>query len=526
MSDDRDAWRDHLESATRSGTGVRRQLAAAAVPVLTVLAHPDPRRVGERAVLPGLLAGKEVSLSRLEPDFAPPRGGEPRPLADPRLSRRPLRLAPKRGGVVVDAAATRTRLWADGEPVQDSRELGRRALANGVVLLLADRVALVLRATELLPPVSSGGGLIGESAAMVRLRREILRLADLPFPVLLRGESGTGKELVARAVHDAGPRRGKPYLAVNVGAIPPALAAAELFGAAKGAYSGADRRRRGYFQQAAGGTLFLDEIGEAPLELQVHLLRAIETGQIQPVGAPEPRTIDVRIISATDADLEAAAAAGGFRSPLLHRLSSYQVVLPALRQRREDFGRLFYHFLRRELRAVGEEERLRPAAGDGRPCVPAELVARLAACAWPGNVRQLRNVVRQLAVSSRGQAELEVVPMIERLLRQGARPDTAAGREPEAPAYRQPDEITEAAVRVALRGHRYEIKPAAAELNVSRTSLYDLMERFAIRKAAELGRDEIERCRERLRGDLKAMALALEVSGRGLKMRMTELGLR
>ena len=154
-------------------------------------------------------------------------------------------------------------------------------------------------------------GLTGDSAALVLLCREIRRVSTVATPVLLRGETGTGKELVARAIHTSGPRRARPYLAVNLGALPPALAAAELFGAARGAFTGADRSRSGHFERADGGTLFLDEIGEAPPEVQILLLRALESGEIQPVGSEAPLRVDARIVAATDADLEPRSRRGG-----------------------------------------------------------------------------------------------------------------------------------------------------------------------------------------------------------------------
>ena len=267
-------------------------------------------------------------------------------------------------------------------------------------------------------------GLIGDSAAVAQVRADIRRVADLEVAVLLRGETGTGKELVARAIHRSSARRSRPYLAVNMGAIPPALAAAELFGAARGAFTGADQRRAGYFSQAHGGTLFLDEIGETPAEVQALLLRALETGEVQPLGAEAPRRVDVRVLAATDADLEASIAAGRFRAPLLHRLNGYEIRLPALRERREDFGQLFFAFLRQELEAMGEGERLEDPGPRGTPWLPAPVVARLAAADWPGNVRQLRNVARQIAIGNRGAAEAVLPPAVlgtlERQLEKGS----------------------------------------------------------------------------------------------------------
>ncbi len=550
--DDRD-WRLHLESATRSETDVRQNLTDVGVPGLTILWHSDSRRVGERVALSGLLSARIEPLSRLEPRFAPPHGGGPRPLADSHLSRRAVEFSRDPGdGLVLDGRLTRTSVTVDGMPLSGTRRLTWDEVERGVILLLACRVALVLhRMDPILPPPQSYG-LVGESAAIWQVRREIQRVADQLFPVLLCGGSGTGKELAARAIHDAGPRREQPFLAVNMGAMPPELAAAELFGAAKGAYTGADRRRRGYFRRAAGGTLFLDEIGQAPWEVQVLLLRALETRQIQPVGARDPQTIDARVISATDANLETAMAEGRFHSPLFHRLSTYEIDLPPLSGRREDLGRLFRHFLRQELRAVDEAWRLERPDSEGRPWVPAELVARLARHAWPGNVRQLRNVVRQLVVGNRGRDEMALVPKVERLLKKTSSSSSARGLPPEdkwgvpregdkrgipaavrppqapspRPGYRDPAEVGEPEVRDALRAHRWCVQPAAAALNVSRTTLYALMDRHGVCKASDLSREEIRRCSVRCGGKLGAMAEVLEVSKLGLKLRMKELGLR
>ncbi len=287
---------------------------------------------------------------------------------------------------------------------------------------------------------------------------------------------------------------------------------------------------------------FLDEIGEMPPEVQVLLLRALESREIQPVGAEVPQPIDVRVIAATDADLEQATSGGRFKAPLLHRLASYEIELPALRQRREDVGRLFFHFLRQELAELGEADRLADP-GRRRPWVSAELVARLAAHDWPGNVRQLRNVVRQLAVASRGSQTMVVGSRVERMLAGETgptNPASAAAGVPvpdAAPAarktraapkkYRDPSEVGDDELIDALRDHQYRLKPAAEALGVSRGSLYVLIDACPrIRKASDLGRDEIEAAAERCGGRAEAMAQQLEVSTQGLKMRMKELGLR
>ena len=513
---------------------------------LTVLWHTDPERVGEHVALPELAAGHPAELSRLAPLFSPVAGGEARPLASPRLSRRAIRLVPREdGGLVVDARATRTQLRVESESVTGVRELSPDEIQRGVVLLLGERIALLLHETRPATERPPRLGLVGESPAILRLRQEIQRVANLEIHVLLRGESGTGKELAARAIHRASSRHRGPFLAVNIAAVPPTLAAAELFGSAKGAFSGAERRRPGYFQRAAGGSLFLDEIGDTPAEVQVQLLRVLESGEAQPVGAQLPQRVDARVIAATDADLEAATAEGRFKASLLHRLSGYEIVLPPLRQRRQDVGRLFYHFLRQELEAMGEPEKLAYLGPRARPWVPADLVARLAAYDWPGNVRQLRNVVRQLAVASRGAPEMVIDSRLEALLGSGATDaaeSRAAGRRDDGPVatavpatdsriseavYREPGDIGEAELLKALRAHAFQPRAAAEALGISRTSLYALIDRCPkIRKASELDRREIEAAADRCGGRLGDMAAELEVSTQGLKRRMKGLGLR
>ncbi|RPH56956.1 sigma-54-dependent Fis family transcriptional regulator, partial [bacterium] len=378
-----------------------------------------------------------------------------------------------------------------------------------------------------------------DSEAILRVRHDVRRVADLEVPVLLRGETGTGKELVAMAIHRASRRRDGPCLSVNMAAIPASLAASELFGAVKGSFTGSTRDHAGFFQQAHGGTLFLDEIGEAPLEVQVMLLRTLETGEVQRIGAQQLQKVDVRVIAATDTDLERAIEEGSFRAPLLHRLAGYEIVIPPLRERRDDFGRLLFHFLREELRAAGEEHRLEPPREEDQPWMPASVVARLARYDWPGNIRQLHNTVRQIVISSRSFDIVQIGPQVERLLREAAPPvppedavlaqtfqEPATPKKKPAGDYRNPSKVTEADVVKALRAGNWEVKQAAEMLGISRPSLYVLMERFpSIRKASDLTRAEILESHTACGGDLDAMVARLEVSKRGLQQRMRQLGI-
>ncbi|HVR95971.1 MAG TPA: sigma 54-interacting transcriptional regulator, partial [Thermoanaerobaculia bacterium] len=277
-----------------------------------------------------------------------------------------------------------------------------------------------------------------------------------------------------------------------------------------------------------GGTLFLDEIGEIPPEVQPMLLRALEAGVVQRVGADDAVKVDVRIIAATDADLEQAIGAGRFRAPLLHRLGGYEIRLPPLRERRDDLGRLLVQFLRQDLADFGAAHLLEDPGPDGSPWLPASLVARFAGYSWPGNVRQLRNVARQLAVDRRGSAEAQAGPQLESLLKAStAAPAPAGGAEPEADSprserrFRSPREVSEDELVDALRANRWEPGAAAQQLGISRPAVYLLIDASRrVRKASDLEREEAEDAFRRCGGRFADMAALLEVSEEALKRRL------
>lgn len=214
------------------------------------------------------------------------------------------------------------------------------------------------------------------------------RAARSDIPILIQGESGTGKEIFARAIHGSSERAGSPFVAVNCGALPAQLVESILFGHEKGSFTGATERRIGRFQEASGGTLFLDEVGELPLDAQVKLLRAIQTGEIDPVGATQPVKVDIRLISATNRDLSEMIRSGGFREDLFYRLSVFPMKLPALRERREDLPGLARMFLKRFAAAEAV-----PVEGFTQSAMEA-----IAHADWPGNVRQLENTIHRSVV--------------------------------------------------------------------------------------------------------------------------------
>lgn len=529
-------WRDELEVETRGTTGLDEQQGRQPpqVPGLTILFHPDSTRVGERIALPELSSRRKVELSRVQPEFFAPHSAAGRPLVDSHLSRTPIHLIGLADGrVAVERSEHRGEIHLDGTSLEGRHELSRQDLVRGVALLLAQHVLLWLHWLDPVSAESPDFDLVGESPAMSSLRQEIQRAARLDVTVLLRGASGTGKELVARAVHEASGRRLHPYVSLNMAAIPPSLAASELFGAAKGAFTGATSRK-GFFERAEGGSLFLDEIGETPPEIQALLLRCLESHEIQPVGAVATRTVDVRVIAATDADLGKSIEEGRFRLPLLHRLAGYEIYLPPLHQRRDDIPRLLVHFLRQESAQLGAEGR---ALLESPGWLSAERMLEWVRHDWPGNVRELRNVARRTALH--GYHGVDLSPSTEPSV---GPPEPLAGlpeplAEPPKPPepsieaerrrYRKPAEIGEDELLETLEAQRWQLKPTAEVLGVSRASLYLMIEGCSkIRKAVDLGKEEILEAQSESAGDLEAAAQLLRVSEQGLKRRMTALGLR
>jgi DNA-binding NtrC family response regulator len=306
------------------------------------------------------------------------------------------------------------------------------------------------------------GGIMGESPAMLALLERIGRVANSPAPVLITGETGSGKELVARAVHEASGR--DPFLPVNCGALPESLIESELFGHVRGAFSGADRDKIGLFEAAAGGTLFLDEIGELPLSLQPKLLRALESGEIRPVGGTEPRTMDVRVVAASHRDLEAAVAEGDFRDDLYWRLHVLHLEVPPLRARAEDIGFLAQIGLNR-LNSREKRRELR---------VDEATLPFLRRHPWPGNVRQLFNVLEGAAAFCTGSRILpEHLP--PEFLRE---PDEEGAEGAPAGAERTLAEVERDHILRVLEASGGNKTLAARTLGIPRRTLYRRLEEY------------------------------------------------
>ena len=393
----------------------------------------------------GLLTGHPVKLSRNEPEFVNPRGTLPQSIRDRFVSRKPIRLVKLDDSTIEFSLKPGMHFRVDGRPVQDSMTIALSALDSGVLLELSHRVILILHLVSLTDRTESYN-LVGESDGIRRVQEKIAQVADLDETVLIRGETGVGKERIAQAIHSASRRADRPCISVNMAAISPSTAVSELFGHARGSFTGALKEHPGLFQRADGGTLFLDEIGETPPNIQAMLLRTLAEGTLTAIGEQTERRVDVRIIAATDANIEEGGPDGTFRSALYHRLSGYEIRVAPLRERRDDIGRLAMYFLENELKKIGEAWRLEPMGPSRALWFPPALMIRLYRHDWSGNIRQLANVIRQLVISSRGAKELQVDESVERVLSEwpraksqlaSQRPDSTL--EPVGPIVHRPD---------------------------------------------------------------------------------------
>ncbi|MFP4004780.1 MAG: sigma-54-dependent transcriptional regulator [Alphaproteobacteria bacterium] len=339
--------------------------------------------------------------------------------------------------------------------------------------------------------------LISRSPAMRRAIELGQRAAQSNIPILITGESGVGKELMARAIQGESDRAGKPFVTVNCGAIPDNLVESILFGHEKGAFTGATGKHMGKFQEAHGGTLFLDEIGELRMDMQVKLLRALQDGEVDPVGATRPVKVDIRLISATNRDLARAVAEGNFREDLYYRLNVFPIHMAPLRERREDIPELIEHFI----------ERFAASEGKRVPSLTQEAEAALTGYDWPGNIRQLENAIfRAVVLSDNGTLDVGDFPQVaqDRALGQPVPVAAPPPREPEAAGAGAPgqeegalvkapeaeevpdhidvldpsghmrplDEIEGAMIRLAIDRYSGQMSEVARRLGIGRSTLY------------------------------------------------------
>jgi DNA-binding NtrC family response regulator len=318
----------------------------------------------------------------------------------------------------------------------------------------------------------SGKGLIGKSPRIVDVYKTLARAAMSASTVLVIGESGTGKELVARAIHDNGPRRSKRFVAVNCGALAENLLESELFGHVRGSFTGAVADKRGLFEEANGGTLFLDEIGDITPALQIKLLRVLQENEFKPVGSNETRRSDVRVIAATHRDLESLVRAGRFREDLFYRLKVIQIDLPPLRERMEDLSELVGHFLARYA------EKNKKAVSH----VSDEAMALLRAYAWPGNIRELEHAIER-AVAMTNTSVLFPEDFPPEISRPGAAPAASAPAPATAGSAGAPpslEDMEKAHILTVLQQVNYNKSKASELLGIDRATLYRKAQRYGI----------------------------------------------
>jgi len=434
---------------------------------MLVAFHSDIERIGDWAWLD---LEEPAVVGREAPLFSG------RTLGDPCLSRRQFKVSPLgRSSFSVraeDGARLRLQLHdADGRPAKEGDRL-----SVGAWIAVEDRLLLI---TTLRLPVSSDAdrlGLVGESLDSHRLRKAIRLVGAADGPTLVVGESGTGKELTARALHDTGPRAGRPFRVVNCATLNKNNAESELFGHRAGAFTGADQTTDGLFRAAHTGTLFLDEIGELPIGVQPKLLRVLEGGGVRRVGGTREERVDVRVVAATNLSLRAEIDAGRFRLDLYMRLRRHRVEVPPLRARVGDVPLLWRHFWARAVAETPALARFQREASTRSPPLPPKLFRDLLRHDWPGNIRELANTVATVAAHNASRSRFERPELFD--------PPADA---PAIVVMQEEEERERQEVLAALNTARFNYAAAARALGISRTTLYKQAARHGIERP---GRDQ------------------------------------
>ncbi|HVY60263.1 MAG TPA: sigma-54 dependent transcriptional regulator, partial [Planctomycetota bacterium] len=327
--------------------------------------------------------------------------------------------------------------------------------------------------------------IVTRSPKMLDIFAILDRVTDSTVPVLIQGESGTGKELIARALHYNGPRKTKSFVSQNCAAIPGSLMESEFFGHVRGAFTGAEREKPGLFEIADGGTIFLDEIGDMDLDMQTKLLRVLQGGELRRVGAKEFKKVDVRVVSATNRDLQQAIKQGKFREDLYYRLNVINVVLPPLRERKEDIPLLVHHFLERAQKRANREGPLRQ--------ISEEAMRLLVRYQWPGNIRELENEVERMNALSQDRIVPEHLSqaVLEARVREPLGGAGSASREPALETLelrelvqRETEAIERRAITEALRRTKWKKTEAASMLGISRPTLDAKIDKYGLTREA------------------------------------------
>lgn len=496
---------------------------------LIIQSHPNLSRIGEIAWLPS--SQNHWQINRNTPEFSTLDSSVTQPLADPFLSRSPVQLRYIVGkGIEIDTSESAITVAVAEECIESPYIVDENRLLEGVCMTLSSRICVMIKYLSRPQNVSlSCEQMLGISPTLQQVKAQISQLQNINDPVLIRGSTGVGKELVAQALVSQSTRKDKPFISVNLSAIPPELAAAELFGNERGAFTGADKARPGYFKAAEGGTLFLDEIGEASPDIQVMLLRVLETSEIFPVGSQKPQSIDVRIITATDANLEHLAKQKKFRLPLLHRLAGYDINIPDLKHRSEDIGLLFTFFAQQAAKELGLENPFL-AGSIQLPWIPTALMSLLVSYSWPGNIRQLRNVTRQIVINAQDSEQLALTDSQQELLRSLATEVNLSEtrslvKGQSTVRRRKPNTVTQDELEAALEMHLWQLQAVADHLNISRASVYELLNRYQLRRPTDCNEQQLRQSYNRHQGNIEAMVFDLKMSKHAIRRRLNEYGI-
>lgn len=499
--------------ATLTSYGMAEDFASAPVLAITILWHPQRERIGEQMLGPA--AGGAIAVNRFAPLFARAGAGhDGTPLGERSITREPVHIRfVAEGGIQIDHVRGKMGLELNGRPSNGTDQFTAGELDRGIVIGLGSQVFVCLHLMRSLPRVTNVPGLIGVGDGAIKMREAIAQVAGTTMPVLLLGETGSGKEVAAQAIHALSARRSGRFVAINMATLSESLAAAELFGAVKGAYTGAANSRRGWFAEAEDGTLFLDEIGDTPASVQAMLLRVLESGEYRPLGASADARSNARIVAATDQDL----GAGGFNQALRRRLEAFVIRVPALRERREDIGVLVRYFLEAE------------AAGDAWS-LPFELLSQVFNGDWPGNVRQLAHAMRRVALD----LQAGIVPVLEQsvlmplVVPAPVPADVAASGSASAsrPVRRKVSELSDDDLVEAMEKSQWQILAASKALGISRPTVYKLLEAHPrIRFPANISEEEIRAAWLACEGDLQRCASRLMTPAEALRRHVGLLGL-
>lgn len=485
---------------------------------LTIVWHPDQRRIGEQFM--GCSATGVIELSRFLPLFRKP-GSDGLALGHGGIARSPVRMVcDAQNGVTLHLPESRMVVELNGQQIHETVFLDAAQIAAGQLLGLGRTILICLHWMRCLPKNNPVEGILGVGSTAIIARDQIRLAASTELPVLLLGETGTGKEIAARAIHKLGKRAAAQLVTVNMAALNEALAAADLFGVMKGAYTGAETARKGLFAEAEQATLFLDEIGNTPASVQPMLLRVLEGGDYRPLGAKKDLHSSARIIAATDQDLDNDS----FNQALLRRLESVVLHLPPLRARREDIGVLIVHLLATSTLTT-----------DPALSLPTSFITELACYDWPGNIRQLGHVLKRAMLC----LQMGEIPSVASLVKISSdRLGSAALNEktvattvattaskPSSAPRKKLTEFSEVAVLAALEDNDWYLQAAAQQLEISRPSMYKLLETHSqIRRVDQIAEVEIRQAFDASRSDVERCASLLKTPSEALRRHLRVLG--